>query len=216
MLRSLCAALAVLMLVPAAYAADKGPYTTSNPPANAEPIDVLSYKGGAYVGVTGGYSAAVFEAETIDFGGQDPFVGVYAGYSGVYKGWMFGIEGDYLLTSIETVAKDGGFSFKADSDYLASIRGRAGITWGPVVFYTTAGVAFMEQTVTFNGAKDSKDLVGFAGGLGVEAEVTKTMTVRLESLHYSFGDEDFTLGNTTLETDVDQTLVRAGLAFKLN
>jgi outer membrane immunogenic protein len=220
---ALAAGIFALLVTPhaATYAADLGGPRSVAPVA--DPVDAfLSYKGGAYVGVTGGYSAAVFEAEEIDFGGQDPFVGVYTGYTfatrngGGQLGWMFGIEGDYLLTSIETAQQEGGFSLKADSDYLASIRARAGVTWGPVALYTTGGVAFMEQTVTINGAKDSKDLVGFAGGLGAEAEITRTLTIRLEALHYRFDAEDFNVGGDTIEASTDQTIVRAGLGFKLN
>jgi outer membrane immunogenic protein len=218
-MRNTIAALAAflgLLVTPhaATYAADLGGRPAVAPVA--EPMDILAYKGGAYVGIAGAYSAAVFEAETIDFGGQDPMVGLYGGYTFVQHGWAIGLEGDYFLTAIESVSGDSGFQFKATNDYLASIRARGGVTWGPVLFYVTGGVAFTEQKITISGESDSKQLVGFAGGGGVEAELTRTITLRLESLYYGFDDEAFNIGGDTIEASNEQTTVRAGISFKLN
>jgi outer membrane immunogenic protein len=218
-MRNYITALAVglgLLVTPhaATYAADlgKGPAAA----VSVDPIDVLAYKGGLSAGVLGGYSAAIFETEGIDFGAQDPMLGGFIGYTYVKNGWGVGIESDYLWTAIKSAADEGGFSLSASNDYLASVRGRAGITWGPLFVFTTAGVAFTEQKVEINGESDSKQLIGLAAGGGVEAEVSRTITLRLEALTYQFEAENFTVGGTEIEADNSQTVVRAGLGVKLN
>lgn len=207
----------LLLTATSTYAADLGKPKLAAPSPDEEGGQYLSYKGGAYLGILGGYSAAVFEAENVDLGAQDPMVGAYLGYTYVQNGWAIGLEGDFLLTAIETAAGDGEFAFKATNDYLASLRLRTGVTWGPILAYVTGGVAYTEQKITIEGDSTSEELWGLAGGLGVEAEVTRTITLRLEGLHYSFDDEVFSFGEgDSIEASNDQTVIRAGLSLKLN
>lgn len=214
---TLCAAVAALLFTPvASHAADKGGPVPPASYAQPAPEPVVAYKGGAYIGLTAGYSSAVFETEGFDFGAQDPFVGVFGGYAFVHNGWVLGLEGDYMLTAIETVQNESGFTFKSGTDYLASLRGRVGVAWGPVMFYLTGGAAWTEQTISVPNDKDSKTLWGYVGGGGAEAELTRTITIRLEALQYHFEAEDFDVGGDSIEAQNDQTVVRGGLSFKLN
>ena len=96
------------------------------------------------------------------------------------------------------------------------LTGRLGWAADRALFYVTGGVAFTEQKISISGESDSKQLVGFAGGGGVEAEITRTITLRLEALHYGFDDEAFSIGGDTIEASNEQTTVRAGISFKLN
>lgn len=177
------------------------------------------YSGGAYAGLTVGYGTEVFTADdTLDLADQSLFGGAYVGFGAVTSGGLYlGLEGDATLRDVKGEVGAAGVNVSASSNWLASIRARAGVPVGPSLFYVTAGPAFTESKLGVSGFGDDKQLmIGLAVGGGVEAELTNTVLIRLEGMHYHFAEEEFRINGLTADLDHSQTVVRVGVGFKLN
>ena len=121
----------------------------------------------------------------------DAFDGEFKDYEidwGFYVGYLMrpnevlglGIEADAVRT------------FEAD-EWLWSLRAKAGGYIVPGVFlYGTGGVAFVSDVDP-----------GWVGGVGVQLDLTKQWSVKLEALRYDFGDVEAT-----------HDTVRGGLTFR--
>jgi outer membrane immunogenic protein len=214
------AALFILLVTLPVAAADKGGYLTP-PRVEEPPPGPLWNRTGAYVGLVGGYNSAQLQAEDFKFGETAALGGAMAGFNVRLDGVVLGLEGDYLLTNIKGSVTDGVATVQADTRFLASLRARAGLPVGPALLYATAGAALTEHKVTasdgMGGTSVSKDLlVGLVVGAGIEAELTRTLFVRLEGLHYIFPDKSLPIGSSFFESKDQQTTVRFGIGFKLN
>ncbi len=106
----------------------------------------------------------------------------------------------------------------SDIDWLTSARARLGYTFGQFLVYGTAGIAYtnIDYDVSLNGVSLNEDQsqTGYVVGGGVDFELSSQFSIRVEALHYGFGDDDFQLGGTTVETDTDLTTIRAGLTYR--
>lgn len=218
-MRTLLAAAAACLLLTGAAAAegllDRFPAYTP-PPEQPAVAGYSSFATGAYVGLTGGYSTATIEADNFDFGGDGLLGGVYGGFNYRLPGAVLGIEGDWMLTDIKAEQDNALLTFTAKTNQLSSVRARAGVPLGPVLMYGTGGVAFTKTEVDLPTGSDDKLLMGWVMGAGVEVELTRTMQVRLEGLHYMFDDERFTVGGASGDVGLDQTIIRAGIGLRLN
>lgn len=170
----------------------------------------------AYAGATAGYSG-------VEVGGDEGVFdkgvagGAFVGLTTRLDGLVLGIEGDGMVKDIEVRETDSGFAATASSDYLLSVRGRAGVEFGPVLIYGTAGLAFTDLDIDIQGVgSDQQWLMGFAYGAGMEAHLTKTVFIRLEALEYKFEDEKFDIGGASDTIDQDESIVRVGFGFRLN
>jgi outer membrane immunogenic protein len=144
------------------------------------------------------------------FGGQ-------IGYNWQTGNWVLGVEGDFDAASISgtqnTVGNSpntpglpvtNGISSTQKIDWLASIRARFGVLWGPGLLYLTGGGAWEEvkrdQAVNVFGDTAFSDFSstrsGFVIGAGYEWEVAQHWTVRGEYLFYDFAGS--TTGSLTL------------------
>ena len=218
-MRTLLAAAAACLLLTGAASAegllDRFPAYTP-PPEQPATSGFAGFATGAYVGLTGGYSTASIGADSFEFGGDGLLGGVYGGFNYRFPGAVLGIEGDWMLTDIKAEQDNALLTFTAKTNQLSSIRARAGVPLGPVLLYGTGGIAFTQTEVEVPDGSDNKLLMGWVMGAGVEVELTRTMQVRLEGLHYTFDDEHFSAGATGGNVGLDQTIVRAGIGFRLN
>ncbi len=172
-----------------------------------------------YIGAVAGLTTAQLQAEPFEFADTSWLAGGFAGINIRVPDSPFvvGIEGDYLLTDVHGSAGNGVVTVTASTNYLASVRARAGVGIGPALLYVTGGPAFTESKVAAGGPTDKETLVGAALGMGAEAELTKVLFLRLEAMHYVFPDQDLSCGLACLAESKDQqTTVRLGLGFKLN
>jgi outer membrane immunogenic protein len=177
--------------------------------------------------------------------------GGQAGYNWQVNKWVFGVEGDVDATRLRasltrnagdfTGAPPGFFGTVAatsifSSDWMASLRGRVGITSGRALFYGTAGVAFADSSVNTGyvytppanaipafiqpgptGARSSQTLVGWTAGVGGEWMFNNNVSVGAEYRHSDFGTHSYLLGVDAAGTAVfgnvkytaDQVTVRA-------
>jgi len=173
--------------------------------------------------------------------------GAHTGYNVVTPGnFLFGIEGDWTYLGIkdtvngsETIdfASDG-YTFQHRSEleleWQGTIRGRLGFVSGNTLFFTTAGVAFLNvdwnetaiatddsagQSFTQNHG-DSDTLTGVVLGGGVEVAVTPTVIFGADYLYENFGSigsvpfGHTNPGQTGRLGDIDVHKVRARVSIK--
>lgn len=223
-MRFIGAALAALLTVACtpALAADKGGPNPLLPPL-FDSTDLTAerpHRTGLYVGILAGYDTAELKAEDFRFSDQQPFVGGFVGINArIADGLVLGIEGDYVFTDF-SASQDvgGGWTARVGTDYLASIRGRAGLPIGIALLYVTGGVAFTEAKASASNDplkfSDSATLIGGVIGGGIEVEMSRTAFVRLEGLHYWFPDGKLSDQGNSIDAEMDQTAIRLGLGFK--
>jgi len=185
---------------------------------------------GAYVGgnagvafLEGDFDLAVgavdttFNSDTgFTFGGQ-------AGYNFQHGDFVFGVEGDFNYLDVEK--SDGppgattGF-FEFDSDWFATIRGRAGMLMDGTLFYGTGGIALLDSDLFVQSivaaapgpsASDSDVLFGFVIGGGVEHEFSPDWTAKVEYLYMNFESHSVTAGTVTARAEPELHVIRVGI-----
>lgn len=188
---------------------------------------------GVYVGahIGGAFGSDEFsdptDALSLDTGGV--VGGIHAGYNLNAGSVILGIEGDFSWSSADgsKTFSDGvdTFTITSSVNYLGSIRGRIGMPVQNMLFYATAGVAWTELELTLKDvwvgggvtASDTRSMVGYVVGGGVEAKFSQNLSGRIEGLYYGFDDNVAILNSDTkLNISRDTTVVRAGLSYHLN
>lgn len=219
--RILGAVLAVL-IAPLAYAGElpsKGKIASPVTPAAAEDNGHWN-RTGMYVGLLAGYDISVLEAEGVDLANSKLMGGAMVGWNWrVSQGLVLGLEADWMFTGISASHSDNEVLLKATTDHLVSIRARAGIPLGPALVYVTAGPAWQQSKLTVDdgeGATSERTWqLGAAFGGGAEVELSRSLALRLEAIHYVFPNDGAPLSDF-LDSENQHTTVRAGVAFKLN
>jgi outer membrane immunogenic protein len=208
-----CLLIFCFLAVGVALAADTGGPIPTLDDLQAPPA--VHNRTAAYVGLTAGANIAQFEADGFKFADTAWMVGGFAGFNVRLprSPFVVGLEADYIFTDVSA----GQSSFVvAREHYLASARARLGVGVGPALLYVTGGPAFTESKIT-TAVTDKNFMIGAALGAGVEAELTKTMFLRLEAIHYIFPDQDTSCGLAcTFQSKDQQSTVRMGVGFKLN
>ena len=162
---------------------------------------------GTYVGAQVGdgglttdgiFNAGIIPSETIDLRDVNDLGVVGGGQIG--SNWqtgsfVFGIEGDIVAgdwTGRQGEFAHPGQAIEFTSDYLATARGRIG--WAPnnLLFYATAGLAFLNAELdnTSNDGGRTKDVstVGGVAGLGTEWGMTQRLSLKVEGDFLFFDD----------------------------
>jgi outer membrane immunogenic protein len=129
--------------------------------------------------------------------------GGQAGVNWQVSQFVFGIEGDIDSASINAIVGCAGGPpaiCSTKQDYLASVRGRAGIAFNNILLYGTGGVAFTNynHSTAFTGfalgpinwSSDSR--TGWVAGLGAEYAFTSNWILGAEWKHYDFGNRTLT------------------------
>jgi outer membrane immunogenic protein len=156
---------------------------------------------GIFSGITG-FASANVDITGYMIGGQ---IGCNYQFA---PSWVVGIEGAASGGSISktgNIAVPGGddASFKATTDFLASITGKIGYAWDRWMLYGKGGVALVgdryhiadvAQTYAFDG---SEDRIGWTAGAGIEWAFTPEWSVKLEYDYYGFGTKSVLLIDST-------------------
>lgn len=177
------------------------------PYAAYAPITWAGFYLGGHIGVTltddveARYKDYTVFGETID---NALTGGVHVGYNWqTPSNWVYGVEADLDLINDKLEGYD-------VTDFLASIRGRAGIASGNSLIYATAGLAYLSYNKDFVGGDGADDSAfGFVGGVGYEYKFTNNFSVGLEGLYYNFSSD---LGEG-LDLDRDFWTVRARATY---
>jgi outer membrane immunogenic protein len=176
---------------------------------------------GFYVGTHLGYGWSDIDwQETPAFDGTHDGSGWLAGgqigYNWQAGRFVYGVEADLSSSWI-----DGGNNCCGhDINWLASVRGRAGITGfdNRTLFYVTAGAAWADVDYSSVGSF-SETHFGWVAGGGVERAFTPNISARIEYLYYGFDSATAPAGTvgppgSTADLDPSAHTVRFGLNFK--
>jgi outer membrane immunogenic protein len=260
--RSVLAATAVLGCSAAASAADL-PYRAAPPPYVPPPMFTWT---GFYAGVNAGY---VFDNDTRIrvLGGTGTATGLgttrptsirssddgFTGGGQIGYNWQFGagsgivigVEADIAYTDLQrtrSIFTDRLSQFRTSLDYLGTVRGRLGYSFGRFLVYGTGGLAYGDVesradffspggALVFTGRRDDTR-TGLAYGGGVEFALpsdsflnffhSSAVTLKGEFLHYDLGRNRVTIANTAAigagaynsRFETEGNLFRAGLNYK--
>lgn len=160
---------------------------------------------------------------TTGFGGNrrdtSVLAGGYLGYNWSFGPIVLGVEGDLEAASLKRtignrVAPSFGFAdtdadfdlFRIKTDWVGSVRGRAGFSFGRFLIYATAGLAASNARVIANypGAFDTLDIAhdgrthtGYTAGAGFEAAISSNLSLGVEYRFSSFARGAYRLGIPT-------------------
>jgi outer membrane immunogenic protein len=177
----------------------------------------------------GGQAASSFTIKGVNAGGQ---IGANLQFSGP---WMTGIESDIQKSwqrfdgpngNLSNLNSAAGFALptteRVSLEWFGSTRARFGYAASAVLIYGTGGVAY-GQVKTKGGANgftqinDSPVKFGWAAGGGIEAMVSRNVSIRGEYLHLDFGGttEAYGAGGLTanLHQKITNDIVRVGVNY---
>lgn len=224
---------ASVLFTGAAFAADLPARTnTKAPPPVVQPVyDWTGFYVGGNAGWVGERASGTSNFIDTDGGlftnpqsnkvSSSSFIGgIQGGYNWrVANPFVLGVEGDFAWlrrsysfcrqTDIDSAnnCTDNGRGFESISgrtNWLATARGRAGVTWANVLFYGTGGAAFggVRTTVSLNclvagcgtsliqlagSSIATQTRTGWTAGLGIEAMIARDWSVKGEWLYVDLG-----------------------------
>jgi outer membrane immunogenic protein len=152
-----------------------------------------------------------FDTSSHTISGNGALAGGQIGYNYQFGNFVAGIEGDGSWAHLTgdttlfpypsdphrgTVAGTPAWGFGIENNWLATVRGRIGVTTGSLLFYGTGGAAFggFHETHTVLGYGYSDDAlstrdeikVGWTAGAGIEWALTNNWSAKAEYLFTSF------------------------------
>lgn len=229
------AAIAVLGAT-GAQAADIAARTYSKAPAYAAPVYnwtgfyVGAHIGGAFPGddkysVTGLPGATTSGDDAYFFGGGQ----IGADYQ-FAPNWLIGIEGQFSGLSGGTRTYNGPIVnnfISTSNDWLASVTGRIGYTWGAGLIYAKGGVAFRDDgnlVVSTGGTTPfttNRADTGYTVGGGLEYMFAPSWSAKVEYQYYDFDTTNvrtptgqFSVGGGNFTENLHT--VKAGINYRFN
>lgn len=136
--------------------------------------------------------------------------------------WVVGLEGEFngLSNNRYSFVDGGGNAVSLKNDWLASVTGRLGYTWGAGMIYAKGGVAFRDNGgITTNSVAlvDRKD-TGYTVGAGLEYMFAPAWSAKVEYQYYNFDHTNVAFGTApSLATYRDDLhTVKAGINYHFN
>jgi len=147
--------------------------------------------------------------------------------------WVVGIEGQIsglanANRTFTTTFSGGQVITDRGTEWLASVTGRLGYTWGPGLIYAKGGVAFRDDgSFGFTVANVAtpfvigRDTTGWTVGGGLEYMFAPAWSAKVEYQYYNFGDTNFSTlaGSTTpaaFSYKDDLHTVKVGVNYHFN
>jgi outer membrane immunogenic protein len=161
------------------------------------------------------------------------FGGGQVGYNWqIAPSWVFGIEGDIGgVSNNNRTFTDTGLtpnrSVSVKNDWLASVTGRLGYTWGPGLIYVKGGGAFRDNggISAFNFVPgdivtSNRDDTGYTIGGGFEYMFAPAWSAKIEYQYYNFGNTNIAFGlagdPTIVSYRSDIHTVKGGINYHFN
>ncbi|MCR6733383.1 MAG: outer membrane beta-barrel protein [Afipia sp.] len=225
---ALLALSAALLASTASFAADLPARTYTKAPIYAAPIYNWT---GIYVGAHIGAA----------FGGDNGYATTIAGLTGSNRdaaflgggqvgadyqfapNWLIGVEGQISgLSNSDRSFSNAVGTFRDRTDWLASVTGRLGYTWGPGLVYAKGGVAFRDDnglaaTAGFLPAVTDRNSTGYTVGGGFEYMFAPAWSAKVEYQYYNF--DTTTVASTpagALSYKDDLHTVKVGVNYHFN
>lgn len=211
---ALAAGIALAALTGPALAADAISEAPPAPPAAPVYEEAPAGWDGAYVGVTGSYSAGEASHSqpvpnshvTEGFKG-----GGFGGFNMQNGQFVYGVEAD--VSGGEVDGNNAGRGFESSVD--GSLRARAGLAVGErTLVYGTAGLAAARLKAAEGGVIDSKTGLGWTAGAGVDVKVTDDVFARGEYRYTDYGSQTFQTGSGANTVKADENRFTVGLGVK--
>jgi outer membrane immunogenic protein len=207
------AAMSVALLFAASRASAADLPVRPGPPAYY-PVAAVYDWGGGYIGVNGGYAFGQSEwTDTFNPSGNTSsgkfnvnggLAGVTAGVSGQWSAFVLSVEGDFdwqglkgtsssafctsLFTSPTAGSAPAGLGCKTQSNWLGTLRVRAGYAWDRVLLYGTVGVAGANVQTGLSGLPPQTNVeFGWTAGAGLEWAFADNWTAKVEYLFVDLG-----------------------------
>lgn len=220
-IKSLILSTSIIALASSAQAADLDPVVSG-----------YDWTGG-YVGVSAGAARHRASYEDVDFdwfGSTHEYysnglaLSLQGGYNIQNGPLVYGIEADVTyLTNDEDTLFSSDDIVNNQTDWMATLRGRAGLGLGPSYLYFTGGLAvanFERSWFEFDDPDDSwPDLgdtkVGVVAGFGIEHAIRSNWTLRAEVLAAKFGhNTSVNDGDYPMRIDDTILMARVGLNYR--
>lgn len=224
---SLLAGLALGLMPTLAAAADLGPYPRPSPPLRDDPptyFNTVASWSGFYAGLQGGYAWGDNDVTTSYLGvpynygySSSGFVGgIHAGYNWQMNRLVVGVESDLEGSNISGTGSNGISTHTTDVDWLGSLRARFGIAADRTLFYATGGLAYgdVHEAELVPGSDGTVFRTGWTAGLGLEHQISRGLSARLEYRYTDLGTSTNTFQGVADRSDVSFGAVRAGLSWK--
>jgi outer membrane immunogenic protein len=190
---------AAMLVSTASFAADLPARTYSKAPVYAPAAPIYNWTGvyvGAHLGAAFGGDDSFTSSDTLLRGSSRDAAFLGGGQLGAdYQfapNWVVGIEGQISgLSNNNRTFSDGFDALRDRSDWLASVTGRLGYTWGPGMIYAKGGVAFrdnkgLEATTGFLRAVTDRQDTGYTVGGGFEYMFAPAWSAKVEYQYYNF------------------------------
>jgi outer membrane immunogenic protein len=136
--------------------------------------------------------------------------------------WVVGIEGQISgLSNGDRNFNVGVATLRDRSDWLASVTGRLGYTWGPGMVYAKGGVAFRDDnglaaTVGFLPAVSNRESTGYTVGGGFEYMFAPAWSAKVEYQYYNFDTTTVASALGGLSYKDDLHTVKVGVNYHFN
>jgi outer membrane immunogenic protein len=198
-----------------ALAADLTPYPAepAAPAAVYLPFSWTGFYAGAHVGYGFSTVDSNLAAPLDSFDMNGVVGGLHAGYNYQMNQFVLGVEGDVDLTSISGRSDPlAGVTTKFSVPWQGSVRGRLGYAWDRFLLYGTGGVAFADAKLA---GGNSKGLVGWTLGAGLEYAFTDSLSGRVEYRYTDFQRATFTAPATgSFKSGFNENQVLVGISYK--
>jgi outer membrane immunogenic protein len=133
--------------------------------------------------------------------------GLQGGYNWQNGQFVFGAETDLQLTD----ADDTFALWKFSNPWFGTLRGRAGMAMNNILFYATAGLAYGGLTGESGGVSESKTLVGWTAGVGMEVGFNANWSGKVEYLYVDLGNRGYTV--TGADNGLESNILRFGINY---
>jgi outer membrane immunogenic protein len=227
MKRTLIAGALALAAAGQAFAADLPMPGPPVPPAAYMPVAPIYNWTGFYLGVNGGGAFGTSSwtdpafAATGNFNPSGFLIGGTLGANYQMGSFVVGLEGDGDWTNFSGTTSNTScsvFACTTKSDWLATVRGRAGYAWDRVLFYGTGGAAFANvQAASGFLPFSSTTQAGWTAGAGIEYAFLPNWTAKVEYLFVDLANASCgfaSCGGTTTTVSLTENVFRGGINFK--
>jgi len=210
-----------------AFAADfPAPGPLPPPPAYIPIAPIYSWTG-FYIGLNGG--GAFGNSNWLDpvlgnsgnFNASGFLIGGTVGANYQIGQFVLGVEGDGDWTNLDGTTANGscgGVGCETQSNWLATIRGRACYVSRCVLFYGTGGGAFANVQAGAGALPfSSSTQAGWTAGVGVEYAFAPSWTAKVEYLFVDLANAPCGVGNcgsSTTTVSLNENIIRGGINFK--
>jgi outer membrane immunogenic protein len=225
-------AFALLAAAPALAADLPPPVAPPRAPAAYVPVAPYYNWSGFYIGINGGGAfgnSAWTDANdppSGNFNVSGFLIGGTIGANYQIGQWVLGVEGDGDWGNLSGSTSNGGCAgvgCTTQSNWLATVRGRAGWAWDRVLFYGTAGGAFTNVQAAAGALPfNSTTQVGWTAGAGIEYAFAPNWTAKVEYLFADFASASCpaascgATGGINTNISLNENIVRGGINYKFN